>query len=421
MHSSTRQRQAPRISTQARTTQRHDAPRSVLSTPSTLEHLQRTVGNRTVNALLGAPGQASMIQRSFSSPATYVGNDPTTAFDRFKAYLNTHQVSAAGLTFKQEYDRVVAALRKMQPSKANEVETKIKETGIEKKPATAIADAAKLEIFTNYLNGLIGTFQLDTAATAVGARVAEGESHHLDYFFSFAGGGETKFDLDEWSRKDGDFLRGRFSGDTIKGIVNEAIADWDTNKGSIVTLLNERLLGSSGALGGSGATFNVPAVFATSNVGTNYTKILAAADHVIGVRTRDLKPRGVVVNHWERQAKDVVDQKSSETVDWPALLKTARAAFKNVMNGTAAADQDQARVKIIEAIWDNKAVANLRGLGVLDMTKGQPTFRLASGQKRKGNDVYQVVPDDRFGFDINHFTAILFFEWKAVYDLKRQA
>lgn len=91
--------------------------------------------------------------------------------------------------------------------------------------------------------------------------------------------------------------------------------------------------------------------------------------------------------------------------------------------GTATlADQPETRKKAVSAIWKDPTLKKLReDFGVLEMDKEDGTFKLAVGAKNKGGDVYKAKKDDRFGFDINHFTAILFFEWKAVSDLKRQA
>jgi hypothetical protein len=59
--------------------------------------------------------------------------------------------------------------------------------------------------------------------------------------------------------------------------------------------------------------------------------------------------------------------------------------------------------------------------GVLNVDATSETFALVYGPKKNGNDVYEAMRDDKFKFDLNHFTAILFFEWKAVSDLKRQS
>ena len=220
------------------------------------------------------------------------------------------------------------------------------------------------------------------------------------------------------SRKGKNFLNGASSGATIQGIVNEAVTDWDTTKGSIVTLLVARLLGT-GPVSGSTETQNVSALFMNSPIGKNYTKILMAAEHIIGVRTNDLKPRGVKVQHWKKTTPEAIDNAKDGNINWPALLKTARAAFKIEMAKASLANQTTARNMAVTAIAEDTVLKQLQTLGVLKMDGTDGTFSLDNRPQRKEQDIYQAMPDERFNFDINHFTAILFFEWKAVTDLKQ--
>jgi hypothetical protein len=371
--------------------------------------------------LLGGGSSADTVQRLVTTlPVAYVGQDPG-ALDRLKLYMTTAQVATGGRTFQQEVVRVAKALDKIQPSKATELRDRVKNMRLKKTQAEVFNDAAALAPFVTDLNNLINAFQLDAAATAVTGR-EEGDTHHRDYFFQTpADPEEVKFDLDRWSRKGENFLTGGFSGLTIKGIVDEAVKDWDPARGSVVTLLNQRLLGSAAELGGSATTLNVPSVFMNSPVGANYTKILAAAEHIIGVRTDDLTARGVIVEHWKKTAKTTIDE-SAHSVDWPALLKIARAQIQKDMATDTLANQAETRKKAVSAIWDDATLLKLRDeFGVLEMDKAEGTFKLAVGAKNRGGDVYRAKKDERFGFDINHFTAILFFEWKAVSDLRRQA
>ena len=386
-----------------------------------IQLLQRTAGNRAVARLLGGGSSADTVQRLVTTlPVAYVGQDPG-ALDRLKLYMTTAQVATGGRTFQQEVVRVAKALDKIQPSKATELRDRVKNMRLKKTQAEVFNDAAALAPFVTDLNNLNHTFQLDAAATAVTGR-EEGDTHHRDYFFQTpADPEEVKFDLDRWSRKGENFLTGGFSGLTIKGIVDEAVKDWDPARGSVVTLLNQRLLGSAAELGGSATTLNVPSVFMNSPVGANYTKILAAAEHIIGVRTDDLTARGVIVEHWKKTAKTTIDE-SAHSVDWPALLKIARAQIQKDMATDTLANQAETRKKAVSAIWDDATLLKLRDeFGVLEMDKAEGTFKLAVGAKNRGGDVYRAKKDERFGFDINHFTAILFFEWKAVSDLRRQA
>ncbi|HEU4866648.1 MAG TPA: hypothetical protein VFV09_02870, partial [Actinomycetota bacterium] len=144
-------------------------------------------------------------------------------------------------------------------------------------------------------------------------------------------------------------------------------------------------------------------------------------EHIIGVRTDDLTARGVIVEHWKKTAKTTIDE-SAHSVDWPALLKIARAQIQKDMATDTLANQAETRKKAVSAIWDDATLLKLRDeFGVLEMDKAEGTFKLAVGAKNRGGDVYRAKKDERFGFDINHFTAILFFEWKAVSDLRRQA
>jgi hypothetical protein len=384
-------------------------------------HLQQTIGNQAVLERLAAQGSSQTIQRAYSTlPVAFVGDNATTAHAQLLKYVSTEPVATGGKTFKEEYDRVFAALQKIQPSKAAELAGRLKSIGMNTKSKTeAIANARKLEDFVNYVNGLATTYQLDVAPVGITAGVTEDRTHHMKYNFQMPGDDKEKaFDLDVWSRKGEDMLKGRSAGATIKGIVNEAVTDWDPTKGSIVPLLNARLLGTTALAGESGAQ-NVSALFMNSPIGATYTRILMAAEHIIGVRMRDLTARGVKVQHWKKHAPTVKDNDQDGTVDWPALLSTARAAFKTAMGTTAVADQDTARAMAVKAIMGDTVLTRLRTLRVLDMDGTDGTFALDNTPKRKDNDVYQAMADPRFNFDINHFTAILFFEWKAVTDLKQ--
>ena len=412
-----KERQATSSRPRAHTPQSGHAPEQRIAE---IQRLQRTAGNRAVADLLRGRDPKRTVQRLVTTfPVAHVGQEPG-ASARLATYLGTLPIATGGLTFRQEFDRVVSALKKIHPSEGTKLEAKPRTIGLKKKPGTAVADAALLQTFVTDMNTLVTTYQLDAAPTVVTGR-EEGDTHHRDYFFQLpTDPQEVKFDLDRWSRKGENFLTGGFSGATIKAIVDETITDWDPTRGSIVTLLNQRLLGSAAELGGSSTTLNVPAVFMSSPVGINYTKILAAAEHIIGVRTGDLGARGVVVEHWKTSAKSVVDE-TTYSVDWPALLKIARAEIKKDMATATLADQPETRKKAVSAIWDDAMLKKLRDdFGILEMDKADGTFKLAVGAKNKGSDVYKAKVDKRFGFDINHFTAILFFEWKAVSDLKRQ-
>lgn len=368
---------------------------------------------------ISAQNALSPIQGAFTTfPVAHVGNDPATAHGKFIEYVSTIGVATGGKKFKEEYDRIVAALKKIQPSKAAELEGRFKGIGIIKTKAEAINNAAKLESFVNYVNGLVVTYHLDTAPGAISSRADEDGSHHMDYFFKLPGdGAEKKFDLDDWSRKGKDFHNGQTATATIKSIVDEVVTDWDTNT-SIVSLLVSRLLGTE-SVSGSASNSTVSDLFLSSPIGANYTKILLAAEHTIGIRMADLKSRGIKVEHWKKHTPLIKDNEKDGSVDWPSLLKTARDAFKIVMATAAVADQTVARQKAVEAISTNSVLAEFKRLKVLEMDGADGTFSLNSKEQKHGNDIYKAMPDPRFNFDINHFTAILFFEWKAITDLKK--
>ena len=388
--------------------QRMMASRSIKTTPPVGHQLHtQKIGDR--------------IQRSYTTfPIAHVGVDSDVAFGKLKGYISTEAVATNNLKFKEEVTRIYEALNTIQPSKAQELKTRLKPIFDDLKDKDkAIANAAKLDTWVRYANDLIADFQLDDAPEAVTASVDEDSSHHMNYNFKLPGDDSAKnFNLDDWSRKGKDFLGGQSSGEIIKGIVNEAVNDWNTDDESIVTLLIKRLLGTQ-AISGVSQTQNVPALFLNSPIGKNYTKILMATEHILGVRMHDLKPRGVKVEHWKKHAPTVKDNDQNGNINWPTLLKTARPAFKNKMKTTAIADQDEARKIAVAAIAQVPDIARLSGLGILDVDGSNGTFSLNTNLKRHGNDIYQALQDNRFNFDINHFTAILFFEWKAVTDLKQ--
>jgi hypothetical protein len=360
----------------------------------------------------------SKIRRTVTTmPVAYVGNDPATASQRLKEYFKA-KVTDQNRTLGQECSRVEQVLTTMQPSKVKEMKSKQSDVGITK-DGTDTEKAARLEVFVQYLNQLIADFHLDTAASTVKGRVDDDGSHHMDYFYKLpTDDAEKKFDLDEWSRKPkNDFMKGKTSGPVIQGIVNEAVKDWDTEKGGIAPILVSRLLGA-GEVSGSASDISVSALFMNSPMAADYIKILTAARHTIDIRVKDLTLRGVGVEHWKKTDKDTKDRANDRTVNWPALLKTARAAFKVKMGTDDVAVQDTARSIAVTAIFDDPALVHLRGLGVLDMDK-DGTFSLNNKVQRDKQDCYQALKDERFNFDINHFTAILFFEWKLVTDLKK--
>lgn len=408
---------------------------------SRLLDVQRTAGNRGLTRLLAeswaaacaATGGSSsrhepapVVQRQFTLlPLAHVaGDNAATAQNKLKTYVTTGAVATGGLTFNQELDRVKGALATMQPSKVAEVESRLKAMGMKADPQQALSNAAKLQAFVTYVNQVITDFHLDAQPASVTGQVLErdGTKHHMDYFFQLPGDQDAnKFDLDEWSRKGTDFLGNASAGPVIQGIVNEAVRGWDL-KTSIVSLLVARLLGpGAGGLSATAAPRNVNALFMNSPVGHNYTKILLAAENIVGVRVKDLTARDLKVQHWKKTAKQNIDVQSF-VVDWPAFLRVARTNFKAKMIAGTVADENAVRNAAVTAIVADDSSADLRtlrDLGVLDMDGTTGAFKLNSGQKSKGNDVYKPLTDDRFGFDISHFKAILFFEWKAVSDLQR--
>lgn len=122
----------------------------------------------------------------------------TTAQAQLLKYLGTEAVATDGRTFKKEYARVLAALKQIQPTKAVELEARYNSIGMKKGDDKAIDNAGKLEVFINYINGLIATYALDTVPAEVTTHVDEDGSHHMDYFFKLPGDDvEKKFDLDE--------------------------------------------------------------------------------------------------------------------------------------------------------------------------------------------------------------------------------
>lgn len=371
----------------------------------------------------GAGAEARTIRRTINTmPIAAVGNDPNTAEDLLNQYLRG-PVTATGATLMQEVERVRRLMNGIQPTKAKQIGVEAGRVGLKKDDLTPIQKAANLETFVIYLNGLISDFELDVAPSKVKVKAGGTDGHHPSSLYKFPNDddAERSFNLDSWSRKaDADFMQNRTAGAPIHAVVDEAVADWDTRKG-LASLLTSRLLGEGESTEESYSDQSVNAFFMNSAVGHDYTKILTSARHIIDRRVKDLTARGVGVEHWKGNKKTAQKDRSDGEIDWPTLLKLARDALKvKLGNDRSQANQKTATIDGLNAIATNEKLKALTVTkGVLLVDAAQEKFELRKGAQKQGEHYYEALPDTRLKFDLSHFSAILFFEWKLVSDLRK--